>query len=254
MDRALAPDNNDLSPADEYFLGRAVGANLLSRYRIYTANAPLLDYLNRICSSLTLNSSMPDLYDGYHIFILDSPEINAFATPGGHIFVTRGLIQAVESEDALAAVIAHEIAHVHLKHGIDTVNNMRLTGKLSAVADRASRMAARDLSIQDRRMLFDNSVRELVTTLLTTGYSQAHEYEADAYALSLLAKAGYAPSSLVDVLRALDRSRNRGGGFYQTHPSAEQRMVRLQGELRKYAVPDTRLYRAPRYVGQKLTE
>jgi predicted Zn-dependent protease len=248
MGQALAQDNKELSPADEYFLGRAVGASLLSRYTIYSANAPLRDYLNAICSALTVNSPQPELYEGYHVLILDNQEINAFATPGGHIFVTRGLIQAVESEDALAGVIAHEIAHIQLKHGIDAVNNMRLTRDLSAVADRAARTAARDLSIQDRRMLFDNSVRELVTVLITSGYSQTREYEADAYALSLLAKAGYSPSSLVDVLRVLDRSRSRGGALYQTHPSPDQRIARLQTELRKYAVPDTRPYRAPRYV------
>jgi predicted Zn-dependent protease len=250
MDRAVSTANDELSPADEYFLGRAVGANLLSKYRTYTANTPLREYLNSICSALTVNSPQPELYDGYHVLILDSPEINAFATPGGHIFITRGLIKAVESEDALAAVIAHEIAHIQLKHGITAVNNMKLTRELSAVADRAARMAARDLSIQDRRLLFDNSVRELVTTLLTNGYSQSNEYDADAYALRLLALAGYAPSSLVDVLRVLDRNRNIGGGFYQTHPSPDQRIIRIQGELNKLPVQDTRTYRAPRYVGK----
>jgi predicted Zn-dependent protease len=250
MDRAVSSTNNELSPADEYFLGRAVGANLLSRYKTYTANAPLREYLNSICSALTVNSPQPELYDGYHVLILDSPEINAFATPGGHIFVTRGLIKAVESEDALAAVIAHEIAHIQLKHGITAVNNMKLTRELSTVADRASRMAARDLSIQDRRLLFDNSVRELVTTLLTNGYSKSHEYEADAYALRLLALAGYSPSSLVDVLRVLDRNKSVGGGFYQTHPAPDQRIIRIQGELNKLPVRDTRTYRAPRYMGK----
>jgi len=250
MDRAVSAANDELSPEDEYFLGRAVGANLLSKYRTYTANAPLREYLNSICSALTVNSPQPELYDGYHVLILDSPEINAFATPGGHIFITRGLIKAVESEDALAAVIAHEIAHIQLKHGITAVNNMKLTRELSAIADRASRMAARDLSIQDRRLLFDNSVRELVTTLLTNGYSQAHEYEADAYALRLLALAGYSPSSLVDVLRVLERNKSIGGEFYQTHPAPDQRIIRIQGELNKLPVQDTRAYRARRYVGK----
>jgi predicted Zn-dependent protease len=127
MDKALSQNDAELSPVDEYFLGRAVGANLLSRYKIYARNAPLTDYLNSICFALAVNSSQPDLYAGYHVLILDSPEINAFATPGGHIFITRALIQAVESEDALAAVIAHEMAHIHLKHGIAAVNNIKLT-------------------------------------------------------------------------------------------------------------------------------
>jgi predicted Zn-dependent protease len=250
MNKALSTANDELSPADEYFLGRAVGANLLSQYKTYTANGPLGEYLNSICSALTVNSPQPELYDGYHVLILDSPEINAFATPGGHIFITRGLIKAVESEDALAAVIAHEIAHIQLRHGITAVDNMKLTRELSAVADRAAKMAARDLSIQDRRLLFDNSVQGLVTTLLTNGYSQANEYEADAYALRLLALAGYSPSSLVDVLRVLDRNKSVGGGFYKTHPAPDQRIIRIQGELNKLPVRDTRVYRAPRYVGQ----
>jgi predicted Zn-dependent protease len=248
MHRALASINDELSPVDEYFLGRAVGASLLSRYRIYTANAPLREYLNSICSALAVNSPNPELYNGYHVLVLDSPEINAFATPGGHIFISRGLIQAVESEDALAAVIAHEIAHIQLKHGINAVNNMKLTRELSDVADRASEMAARDLSIQDRQVLFDSSVRELVTTLLTKGYSRIHEYEADAYALRLLALTGYSPSGLVDALQVLDRNRSTGGGFYQTHPPPDQRIARILGELNKLPTRDTRIYRAPRYI------
>jgi predicted Zn-dependent protease len=244
MEAAFARTDEDLSPEDAYYLGRAVAANILTRYRLYTQKPALIRYLNQICSTITINSPMPEIYNGYHVAILDSPDMNAFATTGGHIFVCRGLLEALASEDAVAAVLAHEIAHIQLRHSIELIDETRLTQDLSNVADRAARLAG----LNEQKMRFDNSVREMVTTLFESGYKREQEFAADAYALKLLAGAGYSPSSLVDVLTLLQRT---GGtdGFNSTHPSPAQRINNVRGENPQYRLRDTRSFRASRFAG-----
>jgi predicted Zn-dependent protease len=249
MEGALSRlDDDDISSEDAYFLGRAVAANILTRYRFYTQKPAAARYLNQICAAITVNSPMPDSYNGYHVGILDSPELNAFATTGGHIFVCRGLMEALTTEDALAAVLAHEIAHIQLRHGVELIKNMRLTRELSNAADRAAGIAAREAGLGQRKVLFDNSVREMVTTLIVNGYTHKQEFEADAYALKLLADAGYSPASMVDVLTILQKTK-RGGGINGTHPLPAQRITNVQRELPRYRVQDTRSFRASRFAG-----
>ncbi|AEF85389.1 peptidase, M48 family [Treponema primitia ZAS-2] len=248
MDAALA--ENDMSPEDFYYMGRAVAANILTRYRLYTQKPAQTLYLNTICSAITVNSPQPNLYNGYHVMILDTPELNAFATPGGHIFITRGMLEAANSEDALAAVIAHEIAHIQLNHGATLIKEMKDIRDLSNVADRAAAIATREASLNERTMLFDNSVREMVNTLIQNGYAREQEFAADTYALRLLSLAGYVPSSLVDVLNSIQKT-GTSGGINGTHPSPAQRITNVQRELPRYRTQDTRSFRASRFTVTK---
>jgi predicted Zn-dependent protease len=248
--RAQAED--DVFPLDAYFLGRAVAANIVGRYRPWAQKPEATRYVNEICAAIVINSPMPDIYNGYHVMILDSPELNAFATTGGHILITRGLIETLQTEDALAAIIAHEIAHVQLNHSVDLIKYMRLTRDLSDIANRSAAVAAREASLSERKTLFDNTVRELVTTLVINGYSQAQEFQADIYAVRLLALAGYSPASLVDALTLLQNSR-RTSGFNNTHPSPAQRIANVRQEMTKnrqfYQIQDTHSFRASRFEG-----
>ena len=134
---AIGRAAEDISPEQEYYIGRAVAATILTNYKIYTENPALSAYLNQICQAIVINSSQPELYNGYHVAILDSPELNAFATSGGHIFVTLGLLECVTSEDALAAVIAHEIAHIQLQHSIKAIKTSRITHAINVTGSSA---------------------------------------------------------------------------------------------------------------------
>jgi predicted Zn-dependent protease len=252
MGDVLAATDDDVYPEDAYFLGRAVAANIIDRYRPYTEKPEATRYLNEICAALAVNSPMPDMYNGYHAMILDSQELNAFATTGGHIFITRGLLETLATEDALAAIFAHEIAHIQLYHSVDLIKYMRLTRDLSNTADRAADVAAREASLNQRKTLFDNAVREMVTTLVINGYAQEQEFQADIYAVKLLALAGYMPASLVDALRVLQGTTARNG-YNSTHPSPARRIANIQQEMtrnsRFYQVEDTRTFRASRFAG-----
>ncbi|MCX8107663.1 MAG: M48 family metalloprotease, partial [Verrucomicrobiae bacterium] len=114
---AAAKAFESITPEQEYYIGRAVAATILKTYRPYedeTANR----YLTVLGQALALASDRPETFCGYHFLILDTDEINAFAMPGGLIFVSRGLLRCCKHEDAVAAVLAHEIGHVECQHGL----------------------------------------------------------------------------------------------------------------------------------------
>jgi predicted Zn-dependent protease len=250
MDKALNSVDAEITPVDAYFLGRAVAANILAAYKPYTRNAELTQYVNRICQTLAINSSQPTAYNGYHVIILDSAEFNAFASPGGHIFITKGLAAAAASEDMLAAVIAHELAHIMLKHSIDIINEVRFTDDMMAVADRAASIAAKNSTSAAQLLYFRESVAKSIDTLMKNGYAQSQEFNADMEAVVLLAYAGYDPSALVDMLRVLQRVQSsQKGGWYTTHPSPRERIANL--ETLRFRATDTRKYRAPRFKSMR---
>ncbi|MDR1029474.1 MAG: M48 family metalloprotease [Treponema sp.] len=246
LDQAFNQDP-ELSPEEVYYLGRAVAANILEQYTLYMRNPALIEYLNLICSALVLNSAEPAIFNGYHVLLLDTQEINAFATSGGHIFISLGLVEAADSEDTLAAVIAHEIAHIQLRHGLALMQNMRLTQDLSAAGARAGDIAARGTPQQAQSNLFAGQVREMVNVMVVQGYSQAQEFEADSLAMDLLVLTGYEPASLIEILQTLETvQEGHPGGFAKTHPAPALRIAKAKQTLHQY-VPDTRSFRIPRY-------
>jgi len=245
MDRAI--NQEESTPEDEYYLGRAVAANILAVYEPYTATPALTRYLNRICQTIVINSVQPVLFKDYSVIILDSREFNAFASPGGHIFLTRFLVETAASEDMLAAVIAHELAHVMLKHATGIIDDFRLNDEMAVLTEKA-----RDLSgnteATARLMSFRNSVSAIIGVLLKNGYSQAQEFEADREAVTLLAAAGYYPGALVEMLKLLqDIQPSQKERFNATHPSPEQRIASVAGWINLYRVEDTRSYRVRRF-------
>jgi predicted Zn-dependent protease len=246
---AFAKAAEDITPDQEYYIGRAVAANILGTYKLYTTSPALTAYLNRICGALTINSPKPEIYNGYHVAILDSAEINAFATSGGHIYITRGLIACTDSEDALASVLAHEISHIQLQHSLKAIKASRWT---QAVTTTASSVASNSEKLAQLTGNFKESIGDIVTTLISNGYSQAQEFDADTNALSLLASAGYEPLSILDVLHALEKNQgSNSGGFNKTHPTPAKRITNVEKSVSNFTVADTRSFRKARYNGTK---
>jgi len=237
----------NLTPENEYYLGRAVAANIVTRYnsKIYT-NTALETYINKICTTIVINSSQPDIFNGYHVAILDTDEVNAFATPGGHIFVTRGLISSASNEDALASVIAHEVAHIQLRHALTAIKNARylnafVSGAMTGVGEGMGG------GVKEFTSIMKDSVNEVISTLVINGYSKNQEYDADNMALQLLADAGYQPSGITEMLQRLKNIQKSGQGFGKTHPTPDERLTNVNKSIGTYKVPDTRSYRLSRY-------
>jgi len=248
--RAIGNAAQEITPEQEYYIGRAVAANILSNYRIWNGSPAVTAYLNRICAAITINSPRPDVFNGYHVAILDSNEINAFATSGGHIFVTRGLINIAKSEDALAGVIAHEVAHIQLQHSIKAIRTSRITQALMVTGVSAAGAAA-GMSVNELTDVFNESVGEIVSTLVNNGYSQTQEFEADNTAMRLLASAGYSPSGLIDMLRELRSVQTGSSGFGKTHPTPARRITNAERTVGNYRVADTRSYRQSRFTSAR---
>ena len=220
----------DITPEQEYYIGRAVAANLLRGYR------PLDDkganrYLNLLGQTLAMASNRPETFGGYHFVILDSDEINAFAAPGGLILVTRGMIKLCTSEDALAAVLAHEIGHIEGKHGLRAIKNSRLTSALTILAAEG----ARNYGSEELQQLVDDyegSIQDVTTTLVTSGYSRGLEEEADRSAVTILRRVGYNPRALLDMLAQMKARLRPGGlGFAKTHPDPQDRIDLVSPQL-----------------------
>jgi predicted Zn-dependent protease len=244
---AISRAAEEITPEQEYYIGRAVGANLLSRYRVWQGSPELTKYLNAICTAIVINSPRPEIYNGYHVAILDTMEINAFATSGGHIFITRGLVACADSEDALAAVIAHEIGHIQLQHSIKAIKNSRITNAIMVTAGSTAKALGNE-DIKELANVMEESVNEIITTLVEKGYSQDQEFDADTAAMTLLAAAGYDPAGLISMLQQLEKNQgNQGGGLTRTHPSPARRIEKARETAPKFKVPDTRSYRSPRF-------
>jgi predicted Zn-dependent protease len=253
MDRLFETPDEPLSPEDEYYLGRTVAAQILRTYGAYTEDPGMVRYLNLICLALVINSPNPGApnfgaFNGCHVGMLDSPVINAFATPGGHIFLTRGLVECADSEDALAAVVAHELAHIQLRHAAAIIDDQRLVQDLSLSAGRAASAASGNARAR-KQALFNRHISDMVYTLFKNGFSQAQEFEADLRAVTLLRNAGYDPAALGRMLAILEKIQPlRPGGFNTTHPLPADRLANLSRVSLIGAGGGTRAYRASRFA------
>ena len=218
------------TPEQEHYLGRAVAAQILTRYPALNDHAAN-EYLNKLGQAIAMSSNQPYTYGGYHFLLLDSGEVNAFAAPDGLIFITRGMVALTSNEGELAAVLAHEIAHVQNKDAVEAIANSRMTAALVALSSDAAGQAAAGVPGSEMLDLFSGSVNDIVTTLITDGYSRDQEYAADALAKNILPMAGYDARNLSAVLRSMEKRVKQGGaGFGSTHPSAQQRLEALRAQ------------------------
>ena len=188
----------------------------------------------RVVGSLTLDPDNPN--QTYQITILNSPAINAFALPGGYLYVTRGLLALASDSSELAAVLAHEMAHVTANHGIQ----------------RQQKEAEEVLATQVVNDLLgkDASARVALVRgkLRLAQFSRNQELEADAIGIRAMARAGYDPFAAARFLQAMDaysRARSvtgqtdEGLDFLSSHPNAPQRIELAQRHARQIGAPGT---------------
>ncbi len=224
---AVTKTFQDITPEQEYYIGRTVAATVLTQHKPLSAEK-LNAYLNQVGQSLAQFSERPETFGGYHFLALDSAEINAFAAPGGLILVTRGLLDCCQTEDELAAVLAHEIGHVEKQHGLRAIRTGRLNSALTILAVEAGKNLAGE-QLAEVTKAFDESINDITTTLMNSGYSRKLEYEADAAAVGILRRAGYQSGALVAMLENMaknwDSSRH---DFAATHPAPADRIAQLQ--------------------------
>jgi predicted Zn-dependent protease len=236
----------EFTPENEYYIGRTIAANILSRYKVYHNNYAI-EYINLIGQTMAQASDKPETFNGYHFLILDTDEINAFAAPGGLILVSRGLIRCCKYEDALAAVLAHEIGHVQLGHGMGAIKSSRYTslGKIAGV-ELAKNLGGEQLA--QAAEIFDGTVGDIMKKMVDTGYQSSQEYDADKAAVSIVKRVGYNPTALKDMLEQMDkRLGQNSGGFGKTHPTPQKRLQNIEPLMQGFGAIKTPSARKARF-------
>lgn len=222
---ALRRSAEEISESEEYYIGRSVAAQILGRYKPLN-DAGLNLYVQKVAQAVSMASDRPALFKGYHVQVLDTGEVNAFAAPGGFIFVTSGMLNLVKSEDELACVMAHEVAHIAKKHGLKTIQTSRLTSAFTALGTEAAKSYTPQ-QVSQLTAAFEGAVDDVVNRLVVSGYSRDKEYEADRFAAQYARNANYDPGALKGFLERMAQASASGGGVFKTHPGADKRVGEL---------------------------
>jgi len=211
-----------ISDRDEIKLGRGVAARVISRFGI-DYNLEATYYLNLLGTTIAQRSDRPDL--PYHFAILDTNDVNAYACPGGFVFITRGALNMVQDEAELAAVLSHEIAHVTERHIIKALQH-------SQVMKIGAQMAAD--AFTNGGPLFEKMINT-ATDSLFKGLKTGDEYDADRKAVAYLDRTGYDYPAMFDVLNLLAQRRKAGQAkvLAKTHPSPASRISKLRRAMRR---------------------
>jgi predicted Zn-dependent protease len=229
--QTLRSSFSDITEEEEYYIGRAVAAMILSRYPVYS-NDLINEYINTVGNSVVIYSDRPEIYAGYHFLVLDSDEVNALAAPGGFIFITRGILKRCKDEEMLASVLAHEVGHVCAKHGLQSIKKSRLIDAFQIIGQEAAKKYAPE-RLAELTGIFENVLGDIAEKLIERGYDRKYEYEADKLSLKFAAKTGYNPSGLANFLQTMvtESSGVSGKGWFKTHPSAEDRLEQVKSGI-----------------------
>jgi predicted Zn-dependent protease len=222
-----------MSEEQEISLGRKYSTEIVKKMPVYE-DPELTKLVQEIGDGLAANSHRPDLI--YRFTVLDSTTVNAFALPGGYIYITRGLLAYLNSEAELAAVLGHEIGHVTARHSVRQHGTATVAGILGAVLSASTGIQGVD------------SLSNLAGTAIVRGYGREHELEADRLGAEYLAKSGYDPDGMLNVVAVLknqetydkqvaekeDREPSAYHGLFSTHPDNDKRFQEVVAAASKF--------------------
>jgi beta-barrel assembly-enhancing protease len=218
--KALQP----IAYEEEKAIGGRLAVEVFNRYGGAYDDPGLLSYLNLVGQAVADVSSRPNI--DYHFSILNTEFPNAFATPGGYVFVSIGLLRMVENEAELAGVLAHEVAHIARKHALQALERGRSLQGVSSLT----------LIVMEKDpRLFDKLIDEVSNVLFTKGLDKDLEFEADKYGREFAYRTGYYPGALERFIQKLGASKkNQGSIFSSTHPTSRERYSLLQKSKFRY--------------------
>jgi len=237
-----------ISEEQEVAIGRQEDPKVTEEHGGYYSNPALQRYVEEIGQRLARVSHRPDLK--YFFRIVDSPEINAFALPGGYIYLTRGILAYLNSEAEVAAVLGHEIGHVTARHSVQQIS----TAQGASIAATVASILVPGLQNQAAQSLLN-----VLGGALLSGYGREHELEADRLGAEYLARAGYDPQAMIrvvgvlknqelfdaEVAKAEGRQPRAYHGVFASHPSADARLQQVVGEAGKLTKGSFREEREP---------
>lgn len=226
--RTASYSNRGLYPeGDEIRLGAELHRQL-QKQETFVTDPAITRYIQRLGERLARVSKRPDLV--YHFFVIEDPTVNAFALPGGYIYIHTGLLQTVESESELASVLGHEIAHVVARHGLKNLKKAQqwqfFIGLLNLGLDAA---------LGQRGARYGQLASQLLAAGILTKHSRDAEREADFLGLHEMYRARYDPRGMISMFQKLDRISRQNpdllGFVFRTHPPASERIRNTQAEI-----------------------
>jgi predicted Zn-dependent protease len=209
-----------VSVEDEQQVGSEVARQVQEQVGLYNAEF-LKNYVDAVGRRLV--STLGDTPYSFRFDIVDQAEPNAFATPGGYVYLSRGLLALINTEDELAGILAHEISHVVLRHHARQASRSRLPGLLTIPGRVVGAVVSEDVGN------VINAPLEAAGQVYLSSFSRAQEAEADREALGMVARAGYDPQGLGSALDTLGRAVQALTGesgrfsFFDTHPATPER-------------------------------
>jgi predicted Zn-dependent protease len=184
-------------------------------------SGPVADYVSRIGQKIAANTERTDVQ--YKFYVIDSPIVNAFAVPGGYIYVSRGLMALANSEAELAGVLSHEIAHITARHAAERMSHGMIAGLGAAVLGAVTGSNA------------IGQAANVGSDLYIKSYSRGQEEQSDSLGVKYMSRAGYNPNAMASFLASLDaqtkldqriagKSEGAGSNYFSTHPVTADRV------------------------------
>ncbi len=221
-----------LMPASqEAAIGAQEHTKIMAQFGGEVEDKALRDYVTRIGNKIVPFTERQDV--NYTFTLLDSPIVNAFALPGGYVYLTRGILTLANNEAEMAAVIAHEIGHITARHSAERYSTSILTSIGASIASVAINIDGASQALG------------LGSELYLKSYSRSQEHEADDLGIRYLARAGYNPEAMANFLQSLDeyikldaaergRTGNRVPNYLSTHPVTSERIARSRNAAAQY--------------------
>lgn len=234
LEALIIPGTNveipNLTEEAEIMIGREVADELIATYGLFD-DVAATERVDEIGQSMVEVSDRPDLT--YEFAILDSDDINAFAAPGGFIFITRGMLDFVATDDELAAVLGHEIAHVARRHGARAIEALVLTetalqGLLTGGGD------SEETVLNEEELAQMGA--QLATNIAFSGWSRTQELGADQFGTIYMAEAGYDPQAVLDLLTRMAEELaddDTAANLLASHPAFPVRIRRVERTIRQ---------------------
>lgn len=220
-----------LDLSDEKELGRKVLEQVKQQMPLIE-DGEILTYVQSVGNKIVKQLGTT-LYD-YQFFVIDAPDVNAFAVPGGYVFVYRGLIEILHSEGELASIISHELAHIQARH----IERRMQQGKVATIATLVGALASAFLGLPGNAASALMMGTMAGSQSMQLKYSRDNEEEADELGFRYLNEAGYDPLDMVKAMQALGKNRfNSTGGvpsYLLTHPLTSERVQYLQVMVNNY--------------------
>lgn len=212
--------------AEEIRFGREIAARMIGRFSLYN-NSRLTKYVNLVGQSLAQNTNRPEIE--FHFAVLNTQEINAYAAPGGYVFVTRGAIEKMQDESELAAVLAHEITHINEKH---IVRELNIRGSEGSAASGLARLIGG--GTETARVAFHQAVDKALDMLFQSGYKREDEILADRGAVLLSTITGYDPAGFANYFKRISAAKGKPTEILdKTHPGYEDRIAWIKQTIAK---------------------